>query len=69
MDKAEAMEVIRAAMGRIFRLGSRPSQPGDIEEYERCRALILDAHESIHGAPIDTRPNWARDRARGAAGD
>lgn len=31
------------ALGRILRLGSRPFQPGDIEEYDRCRAIIIDA--------------------------
>lgn len=30
------------ALGRIFRLASRPYQEGDIEEYERCRAIIMD---------------------------
>lgn len=34
-------KAVELALGRIFRLGSRPTQPGDIEEYERCRAIIM----------------------------
>lgn len=54
------------ALGRIFRMAARPTQPGDVEEYERCRRIILDAHEP--GKP-DWTPNWARDRLKGAQGD
>ena len=36
-------EIALLALGRILRLGSRPTQPGDVEEYERCRAIILTA--------------------------
>lgn len=50
---------VTLALGRIFRLGSRPTQPGDIEEYERCRALIIG---ELGDAPEGYRPNWARDR-------
>jgi hypothetical protein len=63
----ERSGLVALALGRIFRMGSRPTQPGDIEEYERCRAIILDA---IDPPPfIDYRPNYARDRNSGAAGD
>jgi len=54
------------ALGRIFRILSRPFQDGDVEEYERCRAILLDAVEP-HAAPYV--PNWARDRMKGAQGD
>ena len=56
---------VQLAIGRIFRLASRPHQPGDIAEYERCRALILDHSEM----PNDCAPNYARDRLKGAQGD
>jgi hypothetical protein len=56
---------IKLAIGRIFRLASRPEQPGDVAEYERCRSLILD-HSEI---PEDRAINWARDRLKGAQGD
>ena len=52
------------AIGRILRLMSRPYQPGDIEEYECCRAIILDA--SPDNSYIDHRPNWQRDRPIGS---
>ena len=54
------------ALGRILRLSSRPFQEGDIEEYERCRAIIMA--ESPEPTP-DHRPSYARDRMKGAAGD
>lgn len=54
------------AIGRILRLGSRPEQPGDIAEYDRCRAIVLDASPS---QPEEYRPRWVRDRLKGAAGD
>jgi hypothetical protein len=55
--------VVSLAFGRIFRLGSRPTQPGDVEEYERCRAIILDA---VGESQPDYTPNYARDRSKGA---
>lgn len=54
------------ALGRILRLGSRPTQPGDVAEYERCRAIIMDELEPV---TPDYSPNWVRDRLKGAAGD
>ena len=54
------------ALGRILRIAARPTQPGDIAEYERCRSIILDA---LGDAPPSYQPNWTRDRLRGAAGD
>lgn len=56
---------VQMAIGRILWLASRPEHPGDIAEYERCRAFILDLSE----APDDRAPNYQRDRLRGAQGD
>jgi len=53
------------ALGRIFRIASRPYQEGDIEEYERCRAIIMSDMETIE----EWAPRWARDRLKGAQGD
>ena len=58
-------QVIRLAIGRMFRIASRPFQLGDAAEYERCRGIILDLSET----PKDTTPNYARDRLCGAQGD
>lgn len=50
------------AIGRLFRLASRPFQDGDIEEYERCRAIIM--HEVDPCAPWQA--NYAADRLKGS---
>lgn len=62
-DDPEVRAAALLAVGRILRLASRPSRPGDVEEYERCRAVIMDASDPP--AP-DYRPNYARDRGRGS---
>lgn len=62
----EDKNTVNLAIGRIFRMASRPTKPGDVAEYERCRALILDLVAPV--APGYT-PNYARDRLSGAAGD
>lgn len=55
------------ALGRIFRMLSRPYRPGDVEEYERCRGIVLDmAGPAAVEAWV---PNYARDRGKGAQGD
>jgi hypothetical protein len=54
------------AIGRIFRLGSRPTQPGDVAAYEEARAVILGRSGD---AVLPYVPDWARDRRRGAAVD
>ena len=58
-------QIVNLAMGRIFRIMSRPYKPGDVAEYERCRSIILDLSE----APEHYAPNYARDRLKGAQGD
>ncbi len=54
------------ALGRIFRMGSRPTRPGDVEEYERCRSIILNSTDPVTAS---WTPNYARDRNKGATGD
>ena len=55
---------INLAMGRLFRLMSRPYQPGDDETYTAVRSFILDHCEP---AP-EHAPNWVRDRLCGSDG-
>jgi hypothetical protein len=62
----EKNQLVSLALGRIFRMGARPSQPGDVEEYEKCRAIIMAA---LPAKAPEWQPNYARDRRRGAAGD
>jgi hypothetical protein len=58
--------VIYTSLNKGYRcMGSRATQPGDVAEYERCRAIIMDAME----APTPNWvPNYARDYGKGAAG-
>jgi hypothetical protein len=49
------------ALGRLFRLGSRPTQEGDIEEWYRIRNVVL----TLGDEPKDHSPNFARDHSRG----
>lgn len=64
-----ASQVVELALGRIFRLAGRPEQDGDVEQYEQCRQLILDELDPDGTIKTDYRPNWARDRLKGAQGD
>lgn len=66
MSGDEGRTAVTLALGRLFRLMSRPAQPGDVAEYERCRAVVMDNTEPT-AAPWE--PNYARDRRRGAQGD
>ena len=61
----ETNALVRLAIGRLFRIMSRPYQDGDVAEYERCRGIILDHAD----AGEVWEPNWARDRLKGAQGD
>lgn len=51
---------VNCALGRIFAMLSRPTKPGDVAEYERCRAAVLDI---VEPSTPEYRPNWARDGA------
>jgi hypothetical protein len=75
MDKPTSQsgmsQKVQLALGRIFRLMSRPEQTADAAQYEACRALIIDAYEAAHGGmpQPDWEPDYARDRWAGAQGD
>lgn len=58
----QANTAIELAFGRILRMGARSTQPGDIEEYERCKWIIMDAGEylGVRTTP-DYQPNYPRD--------
>lgn len=53
---AENDRIMQLALGRIFRMGAQPMQPGDVAEYERCRAIIMEIHESPDYPLVDTKP-------------
>jgi hypothetical protein len=56
---------VQMALGRIFKLMSRPTQPGDVEQYEKARAVVLAYSDE---PKLDWVPNYCRDRLRGAQG-
>ena len=58
--------ITELAIGRILRLGSRPEQPGDVEDYERYRQIVMDV---CGDQPAPYTLNYVRDRLNGAAGD
>lgn len=41
MDDEEHL-VVTLAIGRLFRVLSRPYRPGDEEQYETCRRVVMD---------------------------
>jgi hypothetical protein len=59
--------IVNLALGRIFLLMSRPFQPGDVEEYERCRRIVMDHSGGDCAAPY--APNYVAQRLMGAQGD
>lgn len=47
MSDKDLNNTIELALGRIFRLGSRQTQDGDIQQYEVCRDIIMTASEIL----------------------
>ncbi len=43
----EAQQIMPLVIGRLFRLASRPSQPEDIREYEKLRAVGMACGEAL----------------------
>ncbi len=62
-------KTVELAFGRILRMGSRPTQPGDHEEYERCRNLIMAVLRDGEDPAIEYRAGYPRERNKGAQGD
>jgi hypothetical protein len=64
-NTTDATKAMNLAIGRIFRLGSRPFQEGDIELYEEAKRVCLHAAEFLGLIlPQDLRPNYAKDYKR-----
>lgn len=62
MSDGEAATIVKMAIGRLFLLGSRPFQPGDIEQYEDCRRVIL---ANSPNSSNSWEPCYPRDRLKG----
>ncbi len=41
------IEAGRLAIGRLLRIGSRPFQEGDHEEFDRIQAIVKEAHDAL----------------------
>lgn len=54
--------VVSLALGRIFRLAARPTQPGDVADFERCRALILNELAPETPYRVELVHSWVRDQ-------
>jgi len=56
-------QLMQLAIGRILRMASRPAEPGDVAEYERCREIFMDAAAEQGIVAKETsigycRPGW-----------
>lgn len=70
MNREEAQTALRLSIGRLFRMASRPAEPGDAATFHDCRRTALDAAEALGMDTIGPyRPDWVRDRHAGAAGN
>ena len=45
--KSEAKQLINLAIGRIFLLGSRPTEPGDLNSYEKMKRIIYECTDIL----------------------
>ena len=57
---------VQMALGRMFAMMSRPTQPGDVETFHAIRAVVLDAAQP---QPPEYRPDYVAQRLMGAQGD
>jgi hypothetical protein len=47
----EAQRIMPLVIGRLFKIASRPSQPGDIDEYEKLRHVAMVCGEALETTP------------------
>jgi hypothetical protein len=70
MNQQEAEQMMRLALGRLFRIGSRPYQQGDDEQFEMCRRAVMEAAPiAMPGRFPEYEVSYARDYNTGARGD
>jgi len=72
MTRAEANAMCCMAMGRLFRMASRPPEPGDANTYHAVRSVMMECAPIALGHEIDLTshaPNYVRDRHKVAQGD
>lgn len=42
-------------------MSARPAQSRDVQEYERCKTIMLDAFDFLRVTATDSRPNFVKD--------
>lgn len=66
MNRTERDATARLALGRLFSMMQRHSQSGDVDMYHRIRAVVM---ENAPAGGEYYRPDYVRDRLKGAQGD
>lgn len=62
-DECSARSAFELAFGRILLMCTRSFQSGDIELYENCKSIMLDAWEYLYGdLPVVDSINYRLDR-------
>lgn len=49
----ELKKIITLCIGRVLRIGSRPEQKGDSEQYDQCRWLAISASEELKARGVE----------------
>lgn len=63
--QSEEVTAVQMAIGRIIKMASRPFQEGDVQEFLRCRDIVMAFSPGF----MAYAPNWAAERLNGAQGD
>ena len=62
-NECSARAAFELAFGRILLMCGRPFRIGDIEVYEDCKSIMMDAWEYLHGDfPVVDSINYRLDR-------
>ena len=69
MSEEEASAALSLAIGKLFRIASRPAQEGDVGAYLHLRGVALDAAEVLRISANVPNRSWAAQRNCGAQGD
>lgn len=57
MSSAHVRRTMNLALGRLFRMGARPEQPGDAKEFHRIRGIFMDGVDAL-----EARGEWKTER-------
>lgn len=61
---AEENLLMKCAIGRLMRILSRPTQPGDAKQYAMCRRVVMElAGDEDRDDDIPPLPGWNFGRA------